>query len=126
MAKSDSFHIKSEQFYILVDKLKSSLSIAVMNTLADNTFKYIITLSNEIVLLITVTAADVLNSSTDSQYNNTEFKGLLHDSGASTWLTGGIDLLKALHQLDISISYNKNIVQSANYTLRFQSTALVG
>lgn len=61
-----------------------------MNTLADNTFKYEITLNDEIVSPITAPVNYVFNLSTDSEYNDIEFKELFIDSGTSTRLTRGI------------------------------------
>lgn len=68
--------------------------------------------------LSTTLAPYVFNLSTNSQYNNTEFKGLLSDSGASTQSTGGIGQLKSLQQLDISIQIDKNITRSANFIFK--------
>lgn len=58
-------------------------------------FKHQITLNNKTVSPITSTFY-VFNLSTDSQYNNIEFKGWLINSGASTWLIGKIGQLKVL------------------------------
>ena len=70
--------------------------MTVVNTLADNAFKHQITLSDKTVLPITIPTPYLFNSSTDLQYNDIKFKGLLIDSGASTRSTGGIGQFKAL------------------------------
>lgn len=93
--------------------------------LANNTFKYQITLSNETILLITVLAPYVFNLSTHLQYNDIKFKGLLIDSGASIQSTRSISQLKVLQQLDIFIQFNKNIAGLANFIFRIGSTALI-
>lgn len=98
-----SFNIELKQFHTFFDELEDSKSLKVVNTLVDNTFKYQITLSDKTVPPITVPVPYTFNLSTDSRYNDTEFKGLLIDSGVSTQSTGGISQLKALQQLDISI-----------------------
>ena len=100
--------------------------ITVVNTLADNVFKHQITRCDETVSPITDPAPYVFNSSTDSQYNNAEFKGLLIDSGASTQSTGGIGQLKAIQQLDISVQLDKNTAGLANFTFGIGSNALIG
>ena len=122
---SESFHMESEQFYISIGQLNNSESKSIINTLADNTFKHRITLSDETVLPTTLTPY-VFNSSTDSRYNDTEFKGLLINSGASTRSTGGIGQLKALQQLDISVQLDKNTAGSANFTFGIGSAASIG
>lgn len=70
--------------------LKGFEFIIAVNTLADNAFKHQITLSDKIVPSITVPVPYVFNSSTDSQYNNTEFKGLLINLNVSTQLINSI------------------------------------
>lgn len=61
----------------------------VINTLANNAFKYWIILSDKIVLS-TILFPYVFNLLIDFQYNNIKFKELLIDLGASTLSTGGI------------------------------------
>ena len=124
--KPELFYIESEQFQTSFGQLKGSESITVVNTLADNAFKHRITLSDETVSPITVPAPYVFNSSTDSRYNDSEFKGLLIDSGASTRSTGGIGQLKALQQLDTSVQLDKNTAGSANFTFGIGSAASIG
>ena len=79
----ESFYTKSEQFHTSIGQLQSSESLTVVNILAENAFKHRITLTDEAVFPITP-APYVFNSFTDSRYNDTKFKGLLIDSGAST------------------------------------------
>ena len=63
--------------------MQSFESVTAVNALANNAFKHQITLSNKTVSPITL-ALYVFNSSTDSRYNDTKFKRLLVDLGAST------------------------------------------
>ena len=70
--------------------------MTVVNTLANNAFKYQITLSDKTILPITVPTPYLFNLSTDLRYNDIEFKGLLINSRALTQLTKGISQLKAL------------------------------
>ena len=84
-----SFYTESEQFHTSIGQLYNSKSQTIDNTSADNAFKHQIILSNETVLPTTL-APYIFNSSTDSQYNDTEFKWLIIDSGASTRSTGDI------------------------------------
>ena len=62
--KSESFYIESEQFHTLIGQLQSSESSIVINTLADNLFKYQIIMSDETAPLVTPTPY-VFNLSTD-------------------------------------------------------------
>ena len=123
--KPESFYIKSEQFHISFGQLEDLEPIIIVNTLADNTFKYQITLSDKTVLPITVPAPYVFNSLTNSQYNNTQFKGLFINSSASTQLIGGIGQLKALQQLDTSVQHNKNTARLANFTFGIGNAASI-
>lgn len=85
MLELKSIYTKSEQFHIYYDQLKDFEFITVIKTLANNVLKHQITLSiNKTILSITVLALYVFNLSTNLQYNDTEFKKLLIDSGIST------------------------------------------
>lgn len=61
-----------------------------------------------------------------SQYNNSEFKGLLIDSEAVTQSTGGISQLKALQQLDNTIRLDKTIADSADFVFGIGNTPTIG
>lgn len=122
---TESLYTESEQFHTSFGQLEDSESITIVNTLADNAFKHRITLSDETVSPITPTSY-VFNSSTDSRYNDTEFKELLINSGASTQSTGGIGQLKALQQLDTSVQLDKNTAGLANFTFGIGSAAFIG
>lgn len=102
MLGSQSFHPEFEQFQTSISQLHNSESKSVVYILADNIFKHRITLSDDTISSITSTPY-ILNLSTNSPYNNTKFQGLIINSSTSTWSTGGINQLKALQQLDISI-----------------------
>ena len=101
--KLELFYIESDQFHTFFCQLKNLESITIVNSLADNAFKHWITLNDKIVSPIIVPTSYIFNLSTDSWYNDTEFKGLRIDLGALTWLKGGIGQLKALQQLDTFI-----------------------
>ena len=80
---SKSFFTESEQFHTSIGQLNNSESKTVVNNLANNAFKYRITLSDETISPITL-APYVFNLLTDFRYNDIEFKGLFIDSGVST------------------------------------------
>ena len=122
----ESFYIESEQFHTSFGQLEGSEPITVVNTLVDNAFKHQIILNDKTVSPITDLAPYVFNSSTDSRYNDAEFKGLLIDSGASTGSTGGIGQLKALQQLDTSVQLDKNTAGLANFIFGIGSVASIG
>lgn len=86
----------------------------VINTLADNAFKYQIILNDETVLPTTFLTSYVFKLSTNSQYNNCKFKGLLINLGVSTQSIDGIGQLKVLQQLNLSVQLDKNIARLAN------------
>ena len=77
-------------------------------------------MNDKTTLLITLVPY-VFNLSTDSQYNDTKFKGLLIDSRVSTWSTEGISQLKVLEQLDNSIQLNKSIAGYAHFIFKIGS-----
>ena len=122
----ESFYIYLEQFHTSFGQLKGLEFITVVNTFANNAFKYQITLNDKTILPITISASYLFNLSTNSQHNNIVFKELLIDSRASTQSIGGIDQLKALQQLDISVQLSKNIAGSANFTFGIGSTTSIG
>lgn len=103
---SESFYTGSGQFHTSIGHLHNSKSFTVVNTLANNAFKHWLTLNN-ITISPTTFAYYVFNSSTDSQYNNTQFKELFIDSGASTQSIEGINQFNALQQLDTYVSLTK-------------------
>lgn len=96
MVEFKSFYTILEQFSTFFVQLKGSESKIVVNTLVDNTFKHQIILSNKTVPPITFFVPYVFNLSTDLQYNDTKFKGLLFDLGISSQLMGNIGQLKAI------------------------------
>lgn len=109
------FYIWSKQFHSFFGQPKNSKSITVINILADNIFKYQIMVKDKAISPIIVSAPYVVNLSTDSQYHDTEFKGLLIDLNVPICSIGNIDELKALQQHDTPVSLNKNIVGLAYF-----------
>lgn len=89
-------YIELKQFYSAFGLLKSSMFITIVNTLSNNVFKYQIILSDKIVSPFTVSNFYVFNLLINLQYNDTKFKELFINSGASTWSIRGIGLLKTL------------------------------
>lgn len=82
-------------------------------------------MSAKIISLITVPVFNVFNLSTDSQYNDTECKRLLINSGTSTRLSRGSDQLKPLQQLDNSIQLDNNSTKSASFIFGIGSVTLI-
>lgn len=113
-----------EQFYTFFGQLENSEFITVINTLANNAFKYQIILSDETISFITPTLY-IINWSTHLQYNNTKFKGLLIDLNISTWSKGGIGQRKRLEQLDISVQLYKSIAGSTNFIFEIKNIASI-
>ncbi len=76
----------------LFQNIKSTNTI---NILTDHTFKYQISSANTTILFLNPTSYS-FTISTDMQYNNFEFKGLLIDSGTAIWSISDLGQLKAL------------------------------
>lgn len=76
--------------------MKGSESIRVVNTIANNVFKYKITLNDKTILFIIVLVSYIFNLLGDLWYNEIEFKELFINSKVLTQLTEGIDSLKEL------------------------------
>lgn len=76
--------------------MKGSESIRVVNTIANNVFKYKIILNNKTILFIIVLISYIFNLLGDLWYNKIEFKELFINSKVLTQLTEGIDSLKEL------------------------------
>lgn len=66
------------------------------------------------------------NSTVDSRYGPSEFKGLLIDSGAAARSTGGIGQLEALQRLDDSMKLDKSTARVYNFIFGLGKTNLVG
>lgn len=103
---SKSFHTESQQFYISICQLHSFKSLFVVSFLADNAFKHQIILRDKTVSSI-ISASYIFNLSTNFQYNNTWFLGLLIDLCALIQSTSDISQLKWFPQLNISIKFDK-------------------
>lgn len=67
--KIKTFDTKLKHFYILFSQLEEFGFIKIVNSLADNAFKYPITLSEKIILPIIVSASYIFNLLTNLQYN---------------------------------------------------------
>lgn len=95
------------------------------NKLADQSFKHRIIMEDE---TITSVASNpfIFSTSTDSRYDNTEFKGLLIDSGASTRSTDGIGQWEALQRLNDSIQLDRTTAGLAHFNFEIGSTAFIG
>ena len=64
--------------------------------------------------------------STKDRYDDSEFKGLLIDSGAATRSTGGIGQLKALQRIDNKIILDKDYAGSADFVFGIGKTSSIG
>ena len=114
-----------ELFFISIGALQNIESTNTINLLANNVFKYQITSADGIVAL-TAPVPYSFTISTNLQYDKSEFKGLLIDSGAATRSTGGIGQLKALQKIISSTSLDKITAGSANFIFGIGSTSSIG
>ena len=116
---------ENQQFFTSIGPLASSESSVITGVLNDKAFLHRMTTKDE----TTPPLAPVLfafNTVTESRYDDTEFKGLLVDSGASTKSTGGLGQLKALQRVDSTIKMDNSTAGSADFTFGIGSTASLG
>ena len=95
---------ENELFLTSIGRIKIPESEQTTNLLADNSFKYRITSTDKTITSI-APIPYTFSTSSNSRYDESEFKGLLIDSGAATRSTGGIGQLKALQKIDDSINF---------------------
>ena len=115
----------SESFFTSLGELENSESRITTGLLADNSFRHWIT-SKDDTITLTSPKSYSYNTSTGSRYNDTEFKGLLIDSGAATRSTGGISQFKALQQLDKLVKLDESTAGSTNFVFGIGSTTSIG
>ena len=111
-------------FCTSLSMLKNSDCILTTNLLTDHAAKHQITDIDESETSSTENSSIpyAYTSSTSSKYDDTEFKGLLIDSGAATRSTGDIGQLKVLQKIDDTIQLNQSTAGSANFVFDIEST----
>ena len=114
-----------ELFLTSLGALQNIESTNTINLLADNAFKHQITFADGTVALIDPVPYS-FTTSTDLRYDESEFKGLLIDSGTATRSTGGIGQLKALQKIISSAKLDKTTAGSANFIFGIGSTSSIG
>lgn len=87
--------LTTDLFSIYFETFHDVDSMSTVNLLADKVFEHRMTSKDNIVKLVESEPYS-FNTFTSSQYDNTEFKKLLIDSGAATCSTEGIGQLEAL------------------------------
>ena len=117
--------ITDELFLTSIGALQNIESTNTINLLANNAFKHQITSADGTVAL-TAPVPYSFTTLTDSQYDKSEFTGLLIDSGAATRSTGGIGQLKALQKIISSAKLDKTTAGSANFIFGIGSTSSIG
>lgn len=121
----ESFFFQSERFYISKSQLQFSEIVIIINNLDDDISNHQI-IQSEWTVLFFLPTSYVFNLSNDLQYNDIEFKGLLIDSTVLVQMTGGIDQLKPLQQLNTFMQLDKTIAVSANFLFGISSILSIG
>lgn len=81
----------AESFFTVFGEIHSAESMATIGLLANKVFKHQITSENKTIALASAKPEPYsFNTSSNTQYNDLEFKSLLIDSGAAICSTGGI------------------------------------
>ena len=115
--------VATEMFHTSIGTLHAVESINAINMLTNKAFEHHITWSDNTIAPVSVPYSFI--TSTDTRYDESEFKGLLIDSGAATRSTGGIGQLKALQKI-ISIKLDETTAGSANFVFGIGSTSSIG
>lgn len=115
----------TESFFTFHGTLENSEPLGAASMLADNAFKHHLT-HNDQTLPPPDAAPYAFNSSTASRYDSSEFKGLLIDSGAAIWSTGGIGQLRALQRIDNSVIMNTATAGSNHFTFGVTPAPSIG
>ena len=117
-------NITNKLFLTWLGSLQNIELANTVNTLADNVFKHQITSADTTVLLVNPTPYS-FTILTNMRYNDSEFKGLLIDSGAATRSTGGLGQLKALQRV-LFVELDKTTAGSTNFVFGIGSTSSIG
>lgn len=127
--KDSDFNLTSESstepFFTYFGTFQNTESMAIVSLLANTAFKHQITFEDDISAHAKLEPYS-FNISTSSQYNNSEFKELLIDSGAATRCTGGISQFEALQTIDNSIMLDKGTAGSTSFIFGIGSTLSIG
>lgn len=114
----------NELFLTQLDPLQNIESTNTINLLADNAFKHQITSADTTIPLANPMPYN-FTTSIDLRYNDSEFKGLLINSGAATRSTGGVGQLKALQRI-LSVELDKTTTGSTNFVFGIGSISSIG
>lgn len=115
----------SELFTTYFGTFQNTDFLATTNLLADKVFQHRIT-SKDKTIAPTEPKPYSFNAATSSRYNNSEFKGLLIDSGAATRSTAGIGQFEALQTIDSSVKLDRNAAQSSSFIFGIRKTLSIG
>lgn len=110
-------------FNTSIGTLQNIESTNAINLLTDGAFKHRMTSLDDTTGSVSMPYS--FTTSTDSRYDESEFKGLLIDFGAATRSTGGIGQLKALQKI-ISVKLDEATAGSANFVFGIGSTSFIG
>lgn len=114
----------TKSFAIYFGTFHDSDFMSTTNLLANKVFEHWMTVKDNTVRLAKSKPYS-FNISTSSQYNNTEFKELLIDSGTVICFTRGIDQLEALQAIDKSVKLDKMTAGFGNFIFEIRSTSLI-
>lgn len=117
-ASASDTHL-TETFFTSFGEMLNAESMDTTSLLADKAFKHRITSTdNTAAPTPAILGPYNFNTTTDIQYDDTKFKGLLIDSGAATRSTGGVGQLRALQQ--------KTTAGSSNFVFGIGSAQSIG
>ena len=111
-----------DMFFKSFGDLQNTESVIIINLLADKAFKHRIICKNEAVVFITSPTIYSFNATTSSRYDESEFKGLLIDSGAAMRFIEGIDQLKALQNIKKTTKIDISTADFASFIFGINNT----
>lgn len=126
LQNSASDNSSAESFVTFFGEMQNTESMTTTSLLANKSFQYQITFKDDTVTPSANLEPYTYNTATDFRYNDSEFKGLLIDSGAAIRSTGGVGQFRALQQLEKSIRLDKNTAGSSNFLFGIGSTTSIG
>lgn len=115
----------NESYFTSLGEMHNDEPTAITNQLANNACKHRVTVK-DIAAAPTPPEPYIFSVSTDSRYDDSEFKGLLIDSGAATRSTGGIGQLKALQHINSSVKLDRTAAGSADFVFGIGKTSSIG
>ena len=117
--------IPSESFFTSFGELQNAEPTTTVQLLADKALEHRITFKDNTVAPVPPKPY-CYNMFTESRYDESEFKGLLIDSGAAIRSTGGIGQLKALQQIDRSITLDESTAGSTSFVFGIGKSSSIG